>query len=67
MVCLCVLTSGGETHVFLVVDRLFGVVELEHVQHGLRVLLLLQLGDVGGLKEARPLLWDALGERGHRS
>ncbi|TNN32627.1 hypothetical protein EYF80_057212 [Liparis tanakae] len=34
--------------------------ELQDVQDGLRVLLLLQLGDVGGLEEPRPLLRDAL-------
>jgi len=53
-------TSRGEAHVFLVVDGLFGVVELQDVQDGLRVLLLLQLGDVGGLEEPCPLLRDAL-------
>ena len=46
---LVLLTSGGEAHVFLVVDGLFGVVELQDVQHGLWILLLLQLGDVRGL------------------
>lgn len=39
----------GEAHVFLAVGRFFGVVELQNVEDGLRVLLLLQLGDVGGL------------------
>ena len=54
-------TSRREAHVLLVVDGLFGVVELENVQDGLGVLLLLQLGDVGGLEESRPLLRNALG------
>lgn len=57
------LTSRGEAHVFLIVHGLLGVVELQHVQHRLWVLLLLQLGDVGGLQEPRPLLRDPLVER----
>lgn len=37
-----------------------GVVEFEHVQHSLRVFLLLQFGDVGGLQEPSPLFRHAL-------
>lgn len=54
------LTSWSEAHVLLVVDSLFGVVELQDIYDGLWVLLLLQLGNVGGLQEAGPLLWDTL-------
>lgn len=49
------LTGGGKAEVLLpAVPR--RVVKLEDVQHGLRVLLLLQLGDVGRLEQAGPLL-----------
>lgn len=40
-----------------------GVVEFEHIQHSLRVLLLLRFRDVGGLKQPSPLLWHALRQR----
>ena len=37
-----------------------GVVVVEHVQHSLRVLLLLHLGDVGTLQQLRPWFWHSL-------
>ena len=37
------------------------------IQNRLRVLLLLQLGDVGGLEEPRPLLRDALWRDRHQT
>lgn len=46
MVCVAMIITPSETptceaHVLLTVGRLFRVVELEHIQDGLRVLLLL--------------------------
>lgn len=52
------LTCGREAEVFLFPTG--GVVELEDVEDGLRILLLLRLADVGGLKETGPLLRHAL-------
>lgn len=52
------LTGGRKAEVFLFPTG--GVVELEDVQDGLRVLFLLRFADVGCLKEARPLLRHAL-------
>lgn len=51
MVCVAMIIAHNETltckaHVLLAVGRLFGVVELEDIQNGLRVFLLLQLSDV---------------------
>lgn len=43
-----------------------GIVELEHIQHSLRVFLLLRFCDVGGLQEPGPLLWHALIEEKHK-
>lgn len=40
-----------------------GVVEFEHIQHSLRVFLLLRFRDVGGLQQPSPLLWHALRHR----
>ncbi len=39
-----------KAHVFLAVGRFFRVVEFKHVQNGLRILLLLEFGDVGRLE-----------------
>lgn len=52
------LTRGGNTDVFLLATG--GVVELEDVQNGLRILFLLRLADVGRLEETGPLLRHAL-------
>lgn len=52
------LTRGGKADVFLFSTG--GVVELENVQDGLRILLLLRFTDVGRLKETGPLLRHAL-------
>lgn len=52
-----------ETHVLLAVGDLLGVVKLQHIQHCLRVLLLLWLGDVGSLQQTCPLLWHSLWEQ----
>lgn len=52
------LTRGGKTDVFLLATG--GVVELEDVQNGLRILFLLRLADVGRLEETGPLLRHAL-------
>jgi len=38
----------------------WGVVVVEYVQHSLRVLLLLHLGDVGTLQQLRPWFWHTL-------
>lgn len=52
------LTRGGKTEVFLFSTS--GVVELENVEDGLRILLLFRFTDVGSLKETGPLLRHAL-------
>lgn len=52
------LTRGRKADVFLFSTG--GVVELENVQDGLRILLLLRFTDVGRLKETGPLLRHAL-------
>lgn len=43
-----------------------GVVEFEHIQHSLRVFLLLRFRDIGGLQQPSPLLWHALREKNEK-
>lgn len=60
--CLFMHSYTCKTEIFLPAVAC-GVIEFEHIQHSLRVFLLLRFRDVGGLQQPSPLLWHALRQR----